>query len=326
MRPLVTVLVSFLLAASGTLLFIRWVQARAIVALPNHRTMHKGAVALGGGLPLLAAMLTAAVLIWPLRGLPRLLLPALIVLALVSWADDMKATPALPRLVVHIAAATACMLSLPGNILVLHGHLPWVLDRLVCGLALVWFLNLYNFMDGIDGIAGVETVTIAAGFAAVSLANGAAAGPLHALAFGAIGATCGFLIWNWPPARIFLGDVGSVPLGFLMGWLMFDVAVHHSLVAAVIPPLYFAADATLTLARRVVAGARPWEPHREHFYQRAAAGIGAHEPVTIAVLVCNSVLLIAAVLALTAPFLALAIAVSTVMLLLSWMERSARHD
>ena len=183
-------------------------------------------------------------------------------------------------------------------------------------------MNLYNFMDGIDGIAAVETVTIAAGYLAVT-AGGGTPSPFEGLALAIAGATLGFLVWNWAPARIFLGDVGSVPLGFLTGALMLDLAVRTSLAAALILPLYFAADATLTLATRLARGEKPWEPHRDHAYQRAARGLSSHAAVTTQVLIVNSLLVIVAVLALSAPVPAFLLAAVLVGALLANLERSA---
>lgn len=324
MRSLLTVIASGTLSAVLTFVFLRWVERRDIVAVENHRSMHKGRVAVGGGLPLLVSALAVFAALWPAGDLSPLLAPALAALAIVSWRDDIAAVNPVLRLSVHAAAAAAAVLSLPSDVLVLQGWLPYALDRLVAGVAIVWLINLTNFMDGIDGIAGAEVAAVAAGYAAVSLAADGGTSLYYGLALAMAGAAAGFLIWNWHPARIFMGDVGSVPLGFLMGLLMIDLAVRHSLAAAVILPAYFIADATITLLRRLAARERPWEAHRTHFYQRAAAATGSHARVVERVVVCNGVLIIAAVLAVTAPVLASAIAASAVVLLLLELERLAR--
>ena len=323
MRSLLTVLLSGALAAGLTFVFIRWVESRQIVAEENHRSMHKGRVPVGGGLPLLVAALAVALLIWPVTALPSPVLISLAALSLVSWRDDIKAVTPVLRLTVHLAASAAAVLSLPGDALIFQGWLPWVLDRAVAAVALCWLINLTNFMDGIDGIAGAEVAAVCFGYAAVMAAAGSMGTPLYGLSLALAGAALGFLVWNWSPARIFMGDVGSVPLGFLMGVLMLDLAVRHSLAAALILPAYFAADATITLLRRLKDGAKPWDAHRTHFYQRAAAAIGSHAPVVTRVVICNAVLLIAAVLAVTAPGLAGAIAVGAVGGLLWGLERAA---
>ena len=324
MRSLVTILIAFGLSTALTHFFIRWVGARKIVAMENHRTMHTGAIATGGGLPLLAAALLSALALWPYAVAHSILVPCLAALVVVSWADDVKALNPALRLAVHIGATIAAIAALPRDALVFQGVLPFLADRLLAGLALVWFLNLYNFMDGIDGIAAAETVAIAAGYLAVTHAAGGADEALYGLALAAAGASLGFLVWNWAPARIFMGDVGSVPLGFLMGTMMLDLAVRCSLAAALILPLYFAADATITLLARVMRAERPWEPHRSHFYQRAAVALGSHAAVVTRVSMCNAVLILAAVLALRAPLLASAIAAAAVAALLINLERAAR--
>ncbi len=143
------------------------------------------------------------------------------------------------------------------------------------GFVWIWWINLFNFMDGIDGLAGTEAAAIGAGlllFAGV----GAGADPaLRTLAAAVTGAAIGFLVWNWSPARIFLGDIGSVPLGYVLGFLLLDLAARGRWTIAVILPLYFLADATITLVRRLLRGERVWQAHREHFYQHAVRrGLG----------------------------------------------------
>ena len=324
MRSTLTVVAAFALSVLLTWLFIRWVDGRSIVAEENHRSMHKGEVAVGGGLPLLVAAFLALASLWQWNDLLRVILPAAAVLALVSWVDDRQALHPIVRLAAHIAASAAGVLALPHEALVFQGVLPFVFDRLVAGLALVWFINLYNFMDGIDGLAGAETAAIAFGYAAINYAGATDVAALYGLALAVGGAALGFLIWNWSPARIFMGDVGSVPLGFLCGMMMLDLAVRHSLVAALILPLYFVADATITIARRLLAGAKPWDAHRTHFYQRAALALGRHAPVVVRIVICNAALMTAAVLAVTAPWLACVIAAGAVGLLLLSFERAAK--
>jgi UDP-N-acetylmuramyl pentapeptide phosphotransferase/UDP-N-acetylglucosamine-1-phosphate transferase len=107
----------------------------------------------------------------------------------------------------------------------------------------------------------------------------------------------GFLVWNWHPARLFLGDVGSVPLGFALGWLLLHAAIAGYWAAALILPLYYLADATITLGRRALRGAKIWQAHREHFYQRAVARGRGHDAVVGAIAVGNVVLIGCALIA-----------------------------
>jgi UDP-N-acetylmuramyl pentapeptide phosphotransferase/UDP-N-acetylglucosamine-1-phosphate transferase len=321
---LLTVIAASAMSALLTYGFVRWSEHNEIVAEENHRSMHKGRVPVGGGLPLLAAALSVAFLIWPLDRIPYAVGLALALLVVVSWADDRQALNATVRLAAHLVAAAAAVLSLPGDAYVFQGVLPFALDRLVAAIAVAWFINLYNFMDGIDGIAGSETAAISAGYAAIIFAAGADTEPLYGLALAIFGATAGFLVWNWSPARIFMGDVGSVPLGFLMAVMMLDLAIQHSFAAALILPLYFAADATITLLKRILAGEKPWEAHRSHYYQRAALKAGSHARIVGYIIICNAVLMILAVLALSGPGFALALAVAATAALLYVLDRQAR--
>lgn len=319
MVAMLTVLLAFTTSVLLTHLFIRLVDGRGLVAESNERSMHKGATATGGGLPLLLSALLIFFAFWPLGKVHALLLVAAALLAVVSFLDDLKPVSRWLRFGAHITAAAVCISSIPLSQLIFHGWLPLWLDRALALFALVWFINLFNFMDGIDGIAAVEVMTITGGYAVV-IAAAQATSPLLGFALAVLGATAGFLFWNWHPARVFLGDVGSVPLGFICGALMIWLAVQHSLAAALILPLYFVADATITILMRLRRGEKIWEPHRSHFYQRSAQALGSHAVVVRRVAVCNAVLIGLAVLALSMPVTAFALAVVTVATLLAWME------
>ena len=197
---------------------------------------------------------------------------------------------------------------------------PAGVEDAMAGLAWVWFVNLFNFMDGIDGIAGVETASIGLGLAAIGLLAPAAGGdPGHALGLAA--AALGFLWWNWHPAKIFLGDVGSVPIGFLLGWLLLTAAANGWWAPALILPLYYLVDATATLLRRATRREKVWRAHREHFYQYAVQQGRSHAQVSGVVAIANAALIGLAMAAMHAPLPALAGAAIVVALLLLWMRR-----
>lgn len=327
MKLLVTLIAALLLSAILTRVFLSWVERRNIGADANHRSMHKGTVATGGGLPLLAAGLLTAALMWPLPDTATVVLPCLAVLALVSWIDDLTPLPAPLRFAVQLAAVGLTMYAIPNDMMIFQGAFSYAPDRIIAGIAALWFLNLYNFMDGIDGIAAIETAAIALGYVVVLYAAGVhATHPLVPLAMAIGGAALGFLNWNWHPAKIFMGDVGAIPLGFLMGWLMLDLALAGKLAAAVILPLYFSADATLTLIKRVLAKEKPWHAHRQHAYQRAALAAGRHDGVVRQVTVCNVALIVYAVLSLVYPWFALVLAAASVAILFRNLEGMARTD
>jgi UDP-N-acetylmuramyl pentapeptide phosphotransferase/UDP-N-acetylglucosamine-1-phosphate transferase len=164
-------------------------------------------------------------------------------------------------------AAAAVIAALPGELRVVP-LLPWWVERALLAIAVLWFVNLTNFMDGIDWMTVAEVVPVTAGLAILGLLG---ALPPHglAVALALAGAMIGFAPFNRPVARLFLGDVGSLPIGLLLGWLLVLLAGSGHLAAALILPLYYLADATVTLLQRLARGEPFWQAHRGHFYQRA---------------------------------------------------------
>lgn len=296
---------------------------------PNPRSSHDRPKPRGGGLALLPVVALAwlAVEFWLAPAPPGfwLVLPAALLLAAVSWVDDLRELSPVLRLGVQGFAVALGIYGLGDSALVFQGLLPPLLDHLVAAALWLWFVNLFNFMDGIDGISGVETLVIGGGLVAVGAVAPLAPGLIACAALLAA-ALLAFLPWNWPPSRLFLGDVGSVPLGYLLGWLLLAAAAEGQWAAAVILPSYYLADATLTLARRARRGAVLWQAHREHFYQRAVQGGASHAAVALRVLVCGGVLLgLAAGASAGWPEPALAGAAVVVVLLLCELARLARR-
>jgi UDP-N-acetylmuramyl pentapeptide phosphotransferase/UDP-N-acetylglucosamine-1-phosphate transferase len=218
-----------------------------------------------------------------------------------------------------VAIGLALRAGLPAG-LVFQGWLPPSLDSVATAIVWVWFINLFNFMDGIDGLAGSEAAAIGLGlllFAAIGIGHDLG---LAATGAGIAAAAIGFLVWNWAPAWIFLGDVGSVPLGYLLGFLLLGQAARGHWKLALILPLYFLADATITLLRRLLRGEQVWQAHREHFYQRAVQrGLG-HAEVVQRVIAADLVLIGCGWAAENGwPILGLIAAGVTVALLLAWL-------
>lgn len=285
------------LAASllGTGLVLRQMQKRAILDHPNPRSSHATPTPLGGGLAVMTAIILGAGAIALIHNDPAaaILLATAGALSAISWWDDLKSLPVSWRLAAQ-AVAVAIGLGVAGDQMILtQGLLPLWLDHLLAALLWLWFINLFNFMDGIDGISGVEAISIAAGLALIAQIGAADAYPPGAIAYPltVAAASLGFLYWNWPPARIFLGDVGSIGLGFLLGWLLLKAAGSGHWAAALILPFYYVADASLTLLRRALAGEAVWRAHRSHFYQRAARALGGHARPVMWLIALNSALL-----------------------------------
>lgn len=276
---------ALLMAFGGSRALLPVLRRRGLLDRPNERSSHRVPTPRGGGLAVVPAALLGwlAVALLPARGADVLWLPIAggLALAAVSFVEDVRGLGVPLRLGLHGAAVALGLQALAPEALVFQGALPLFLDRLLAGLLWLWFVNLYNFMDGIDGITAVETGALALGLGLVALA--ALAVPpalgLCALALGA--AALGFLPLNWPPARLFLGDVGSVPIGYLSGFLLLWLAAEGAWQAALILPAYYLADSGTTLAQRLVRGQRVWRAHREHAYQRAVANGLSHGAVSL---------------------------------------------
>ncbi len=289
-----------------------WLRRRAILDLPNARSSHDRPTPRGGGLGLLIGLAGGWVgVLAVLPGAdPRATAVALaggLLLAAVSFIDDVRGLPVVTRLAVQIVAVAGSLAALPADSLVFQGYLPPAIDRLLTGLAWLWFVNLFNFMDGIDGISGVEAASIGFGSALIAWLAGTLAMIGLGVTLGA--AALGFLVWNWHPARVFMGDVGSVPLGFALGWLLLRLALDGAWAAVLILPAYYWTDASLTLVLRLGRGEPVWRPHRSHFYQRAVRQGLSHADVARHVMAANLVLVALAWLSVqVSPWLALVLA------------------
>jgi len=289
-----------------------WLRRRAILDHPNARSSHDRPTPRGGGLGLLIGLAGgwAGVLALLPGADPRTteaVLAGGLLLAAVSFVDDVRGLPVAARLAVQIIAVAAGLAALPADALVFQGGLPPAADRLLTGLAWLWFVNLFNFMDGIDGLSGVEAASVGFGGALIAWLGGT----IVTIGLGATlaAAALGFLVWNWHPARVFLGDVGSVPLGFALGWLLLQLALEGAWAAALILPAYYWADASLTLVLRLGRGEAVWRPHRSHFYQRAVRQGLSHADVARQVMAANLVLVALAWLSVqVSPWLALVLA------------------
>ena len=274
----VVVPVAFIVALAA-IAFIRGsALARMLVDRPNERSLHRDPTPRIGGLGLLAGALVAmavageTVELW--------IAAIAIVLAAISALDDAESLPVATRLGVHFGAA-ALAVAIIGP---LGGHSSSgsLAVALLALLAITWMANLFNFMDGADGLAGSMA---AIGFAALALAAHRAGAPNLVAACAAIAAaSAGFLVVNFPPAKVFMGDAGSVPLGFFAGALGWQGALQGAWPAwfpvLVFSP--FAVDATLTLIRRLVAGEPVWKAHRSHYYQRLVLGGWSHRRLLLA--------------------------------------------
>ena len=288
-------IVSLLIAWYLTGFVRRHALRNAILDIPNARSSHAVPTPRGGGLAIVVAFLGAVALLaaagWLQVNTAFVLIAGGGGVAAAGYMDDRKALPASVRFCVHIIAATLAVVVVGGitqqtlNNMGLQG--VWA-GSLLALMALTWSTNLFNFMDGIDGIAGSESVFVGG---AGALLNWRYDGDvdLTAAMLALAAATLGFLIWNWPPARIFMGDVGSGFLGFTLAVLGLSASRHGGIPVEVWAILsgVFLVDATVTLLTRIVRGDRWFEAHRTHAYQNLASRWQAHLPVTALIIAVN---------------------------------------
>jgi Fuc2NAc and GlcNAc transferase len=284
-------------AAVGVSLGLTWVLrryalARQMVDIPNARSSHDHPTPRGGGMAIVVTFLACLAILWALDVLSLRLLLALGgsggFIALIGFVDDHHHLPRRWRFFAHFLAAAWALFWLQGMpaVTVFGRELPpgW-LSNAVAAIYIVWLVNLYNFMDGIDGLASIEAITVCVGGVLLYLI--VVPGSSQWIAPAALlAAVAGFLFWNYPPARIFMGDGGS-------GFIGVTLAVFSIHAAWAAPNLFcawlimlgaFIVDASVTLIRRFLVGGRRYlEAHRSHAYQHAARKYGAHKPVSLAV-------------------------------------------
>lgn len=269
--------------------------SRGVLDFPNVRSSHTSPTPRGGGIAIVVTALTAIGIMY-VKGIASPALSVTLLLggpavALVGLIDDVRSVSPLTRLSVHVAACAWCAWALGSVPAINFGLGSWNLGLAgnICGVVfLVWLLNLYNFMDGIDGIAGIEAISVLVIAGVLIERHGGDSSTMYLIPV-VVASVAGFLVWNWPPARIFMGDAGSGFVGFCLGAIGWATVVADRLTIWVWLILMgaFIVDATVTLLRRWLRGARLSQAHRSHAYQRLRRLYGSHLKVTLGVLCIN---------------------------------------
>ncbi|RXT46605.1 MraY family glycosyltransferase [Bradyrhizobium betae] len=242
---------------------------RYALARPNARSSHRIPTPQGAGIAVISATLIVASVwaTWANVAIPPILVIAAIVIALVGFADDILSLPVLVRLVLQAACVGAIVFIMPETARILPA-VPLGLERVLILLAGIWFVNLVNFMDGLDLMTVAEVMPVTASLLLLGWL-GHLAWPAALIAAALCGAVLGFAPFNKPVAKVFLGDVGSLPIGLLLGWCLLELVWQGQPAAALLLPGYYLADSTITLLRRIIRREQFWSAHRSHFYQRA---------------------------------------------------------
>jgi UDP-N-acetylmuramyl pentapeptide phosphotransferase/UDP-N-acetylglucosamine-1-phosphate transferase len=242
------------------------------LALVSERSAHREPTPQGGGVGLVAAALAGALFVsfGASKPLPVLALAGgLALLALIGFLDDRKSLAAAPRLAAQIAAALAFLAALPVDRGIAPFDWPIALDRLVVAIAIVWMINLTNFIDGSDLISVAHAGPALLGAMVIAAGGAATFGDLPLLWAACLGGVLGFALLNLPPARLFLGDCGSYPLGLMLAAFVVMAGLDGRFWLGAALVAYPVTDATVTLVRRLANGHRPHEAHSDHYYQRA---------------------------------------------------------
>src|ERR1700737_4813717 len=273
-RSIFAVVVAAMLSALVTWA-IRPLLLQYALARPNARSSHRIPTPQGAGIAVIGATLAVAGIIVACADTLHLNIPvtifgASLFIAMVGIADDIKSIPVLPRLILQAVAVGTILFTASSDLRIVPTCPLWI-ERGVLLLAGLWFVNLVNFMDGLDWMTVAEVVPIT-GAMVVLGSLGEFPVPATIVAAALCGAMVGFAPFNRPVAKIFLGDVGSLPIGLLLGWCLLELVYRQHLAAAFLLPLYYLADATVTLLRRLAQRESVWTAHRSHFYQRATDG------------------------------------------------------
>jgi len=283
---------------------------------PNHRSMHTQATPTGAGLAIVAVMVLIT-------------LASLVGLSLLGWLDDQNKISVTQRFICFslLAALATWKIGAVTQINLtseLSLNIPFFLAAILTVIGIVWLINLFNFMDGMDGIAGLQTLVAAICYSiwAILLNDFL----LLSLLLSLCGACLGFLIWNWSPAKIFMGDVGSLAIGGLLAMIAIYLSNTHqvSIIAALLPLACFIYDTTYTVIKRALKGEKIYQAHRSHIYQQLATYGVNHSRIVVSyglIATILSCLAIAIELTLIPTLAALLLALICILMLQFWLKR-----
>ena len=292
---------------------IAFLNKNRMVDLPSQRKNHINPIPRGGGITIISIILLCCItmlnLQYPSNHHFIYLIIAILICATISLLDDILTISILLRICFQALAIYFAINFLPeyNSNLLLHS-IPLIVEKFLVALALLGFINIYNFMDGIDGLAASQTIYIAIIVLIFTIIDPQINISVSYLCMSIIGACSGFLIYNWHPAKIFMGDVGSVTLGLICGWLLLNLAIHRYIAAAIIIPGYYLADGITTIIKRLVQKKKIWQAHSEHYYQLAVRKGKSHSQVTKKIIYCNLILGILSLFSINYPIGALLLA------------------
>lgn len=324
--PLIILFISSLISAVILIrLIIAPLSNLGMVDIPSKRRAHTNITPRGGGLALSLVLIVGGIFFEYIMTRSfeysiRIILPFFLI-SLISFLDDIKTIPILIRFLVHLLCASSVIYALLYPVSLFHQELPLLLDFMLAALSFTAFLNIYNFLDGIDGITAAESIHLSATILILCFLKSEVIIHLpFIVSISTLICACsiGFLMFNWPPAKIFLGDVGSIGLGFLIGLCLLLIAASSErlFAASVIASLYYLADGGLTILIRLINKEKIWQPHLKHFFQKAVKRGMTHKQVVKKIILCNFILMILSVSSLYTPVISVFLSLIVVMITL----------
>jgi len=312
---------SFIATSIVTCFLVYSLPAFGLVDVPDKRRAHHKTTPRGGGLAIVIVLIigfgyyeyfSTKTLVNSVR-----ILPLLFTIATISFLDDLSSISIFIRLIFHIICSIFAIILFLPSALLLYNLLPPYVDFVICLIGLISFLNIYNFLDGIDGISCAESIHLSMTILVLCYLKSDIiinVNSIIILNVIILASSMSFLIFNWYPAKIFLGDIGSISLGFVLGLCLLTISASsgHLLIASFIASLYYIADGGGTILIRLFNKEKIWQPHLKHFFQKAVRNGKNHKEVVSRIIICNLLLMILAIISLYFPLLAIILAISVV--------------
>lgn len=304
-------LIALALSALLSAFLIKILKRYSVLAIPNVRSNHKVAIPTGGGLAIVITIMAFSFVYYFISGDIKAIyfISSVLIVAAVSFRDDVKDLPIMPRVICQFIAIILMIKSFDVELK--------LASVLILSFGTFLFINFYNFMDGIDGSATCEAIHIAGTSLIIAALTKVIPSEVILICAILCGACLGFLIFNWHPAKIIMGDVGSISLGIICCWILINLALKGYTTAAFIMPLYFVADSSITILRRLFRGEKIWLPHSEHFFQQAVRRGKTHSQVVKKIIVSNLLLSIFSVVSIFYPVIAVLLSLITVAILMA---------
>ncbi|HJD56688.1 MAG TPA: UDP-phosphate alpha-N-acetylglucosaminyltransferase [Rickettsia endosymbiont of Sericostoma sp.] len=315
-------LFSFIATSFFTWLLIFNLPSFGMVDIPDPRRVHNKITPRGGGIAIvivvIIGLITYEYFVTEMLINSIKIVPLLLIISTISFLDDLVSIPVFIRLIIHIICSTISIILFLSPALLFHHELPLYIDFVLSIIYLITFLNIYNFLDGIDGISGAESIHLSITILILCYLKYDTIININfiiVLNIIILGCSIGFLIFNWHPAKIFIGDVGSISLGFLLGLCLILISASsiHLFIASSIASLYYMTDGGLTILIRLLNKEKIWQPHLKHFFQKAVKNGKSHREVVCRIIICNILLMVLSITSLYFPLVSTIFAVLVVM-------------